>query len=347
MISPLASLRLFAMVDVSSTIKTLYHNTSPHSALQILTEGAFKLPLSETNESESRRHIYKLYYLSTARSLASGYISDRSAGLGVVNNAVTFVIDVQKLLRLNRGIKIKPVEYWGLDKHGRSLGSGSEQEERIYSDKRVLNVKGCLKVLLTVRDSKYERLFGLRQVYAYCIRNKIPVKLFTHDNLQGFKLQREKKEDRAKAVQLLLAAKREHGYSSVHKGKSPYSSKTATKYWERNTPPNERSVSEIDALRYLVDATHWLQVPPKVRARYLDRYSSSLQGNFKQFLHNLRADGTRGSDDPEKLDKLLRKTKSKSIPAFFAKLEAKWKRLRDEYNAEEDAKWKKEQEAKQ
>lgn len=328
----LAKLNLLMMETAS--IDTLFHNTSPNKALSILKDGAFRLPLSETNASETRgQKVPALFYLSTARTITSGYISDRGPHLNKLNDSVVFVIDTKKLRQKNRGIKIVPFEYWGnADASGRRMGAAREAEERIYSDNRTLKIKGCVKVLLAVRDDKYANNFHLRNVYSYCLKNKIPVKLFTYDNLAGFKLQREKPEDKNRALQLLKEAKREHPYQTSHKGVSPHSSKTSIKFYAKKG--DGIRLSDLQMLRALVDKTEYSQLPYKVKTQFFDyngMYARSVNEYFSNYLHNLRGSIAHGSDEIDKLHDLIRKMRAKTVNEFFEKLIAKWSKLYEDH----------------
>lgn len=334
------------MVETAS-IDTLYHTTDASYGLKIIKENAFRMPLAETNASEIRgqKKLPGLYYLSTARNLNSGYISDRASGLGVVNHPVTLVLNTRKILNKNRGAKVVPFDYWGMDKHGRSMGSGREAEERIYSNKRILNIKGCYSVIIMLRSEKWERLWQLREVYSYCLKNKIPVKLFTWENLSGFRAQREKPEDKAKAIELLKTAKREHGYQTSHKGILPSSSKTAEKHWQKNTPEKDKRVSEYMMLYHLVTKNDYRDLPEKVKSRFFWYSGDSIHKRMENYLHNLRSTSAQGSDELDKLDALFKRMKAKSVRDFFDKLEVKWERLQKENSEREQREWKEQREA--
>lgn len=338
----LAKLSLLMME--TSSVETLFHNTNPTKALSILKDGAFRLPLAETNTSETRGNkVPALFYLSTARTITSGYISDRGPHLNKLNDSVVFVIDTKKLRVLNRGIKIVPFNYWGNpNEAGRHLGSGREAEERIYSDNRTLKIKGCIKVLLAVRDDKYVNNFHLRNVYAYCLKNKIPVKLFTFDNLSGFKLQREDQDDRNRAVSLLKAAKREHPYQTSHKGVLPYASKSAQKYYNKGISKDKIRISDLQMLRALVDADSYDKLPYKVKLQFFDYnglYEPSVTQYFSNYLHNLRGSIAHGSDEIDKLHNLVKKMRAKTLNEFFEKLIAKWSKLYEQYRLENQRKY--------
>lgn len=336
---------LYRLFDLASRA-ILYHATNSSSAMLVLKNGAFKLPLAETNTSETKirklnklgeveehdRHLPGLFYLSTARSLASGYIADRAKGLSRVGESVIFVLDWSVIQQRNRGVKIQPIEYWGLDGTGRKYGSGSEQEERIFSNKRDLRIVGAIKEILLYVDRPN---FRLRQVYSYCLKNRIPVKLFTENNFQGFLHKREKADDRREAIERLQKVKQER-YQSGLDGKTPSSSKTAKKFWERNLPRKDRRLSELDVLTVLVNGKDYGKLPKQVQQYFWN--ISHLKERFTSFLHNLRGESRNGSDSTDKFAKLIKQMRAKSVTEFFDKLDTKWQKLQEKYRAEEAAK---------
>jgi len=336
------------MMEETASINTLFHNTNAYNALQILKDNQFRLPLAETNSSETRgRKVPALYYLSTARTLNSGYISDRSSGLSKINYPITFVLDTKKIRQKNRGVKIVSFDYWGSDKHGRNMGSAREAEERIYSNNRRLTIKGCYSVLLVVSTGKYGNNWYMRQVLLHCLKNRIPVKVFTDENIAGFKLMREKLDDRAKAVEILKTVKRDHGYQTAHKGVLPYASKTAQKHYDKGTDPDKRRYSEFDIVKMMVEKNDYRNLPYSVKSRYFNRWGNeTLHKAMENYLHNLRATSARGSDELDKLDKLIKKMKAKTIEEFFDKLEKKWDKLREENNKREQEEWEADRKAK-
>lgn len=333
---------LDALLELASR-DTLYHATNSLSALYVLKSGEFKLPLTETNTSETKiqvkdkqgnlvmkdRHLPGLFYLSTARSLSSGYIADRDKNLNKVGETTVFVLDWPIIRSKNRGVVIKPIEYWGLDATGRKYGSGSEQEERIFSNNRALKIKGAIKEILLYVDRPN---FRMRQVYSFCLKNRIPIKLFTEHNFQGFLRRKERDEDRKLAIERLQKTKQDR-YMSGLPGKTPSSSKTAEKYWFRNTSKDDRRYKELDALTVMVNAKDYGKLPKKVR-EYFYNYGS-LQERFTNFIHNIRGESKQGSDSTDKFAILLKKMKAKSVKDFFDKLDAKWEKLRDKYKEEE------------
>lgn len=338
----------------------LFHNTNVNSAKLILDKMAFTLPLAETNESETqvrvfdkktemyrveKRHMPGLYYLSFARSLSSGYIADRSKNLHKVANPITFVLDGNVLKSRNRGIKFSSLNYWNMDSTGRSMGSAREAEERLFSNNRNLSIQGAIKEVLIVIDGRYGSVWNERRIYTLCLRNKIPCKLFTLDNFQGFLRRRETKEDKAKALEMLKSATRDRGYQSGADGVTPTSSKAVRKHYNSTMPAKQRSYNELESLELLVERKSYGNLPERVR-QYLRSYDG-LHSRFKSFLHNLRSDVGRGGPQPARFDRLLKKMKAKSIEDFFTKLEKKWEPLIDIYNQREREKYLKNKEQNQ
>lgn len=315
----------------------LYHNTTGYNAFQALKSHSFKLPFSETNSSEKvysyrdgdkrkeiKREIPYLHYISFARNLSSGYIADRGPHLNAVNNPITFVIDGKKIQSINRRSVFKAVNYYDTDESGRQMGSGKEAEERFYSDKRTIDIRGCIKaVLLVVRGLSANQWD--RQVYAYCLKNKIPIKLFTLENKQGFLRQRENKEDREKARQILLETK----FSLP----SSYNNETTRKYYNSKLPFDQRRLSDYGILEELTRETDFSKLSQ--RGRELARESSIGYSNsrgisqyFESYIHNLR--GGDRNDDTTKIGKLVKKLKAKNLEDFFIKLEKKWTKIYEE-----------------
>jgi hypothetical protein len=98
----------------------------------------FHLPSVESFSSNTFLQNYyfikKLFYLSFARTPASGYIADRASGLTSVKEPVMFVVNGKQLKNINRNSTFVPQDYWyDSDENGRQRGGSKEAEERFYS----------------------------------------------------------------------------------------------------------------------------------------------------------------------------------------------------------------------
>ena len=317
----------------------LYHNTSGFNAFHALKSMTFKLPFSETNSSESQftyqgsdgkrkvvaRAMPYLHYISLARTLASGYIADRGPHLRGVNNAITFVLDGKRLQSLNRKTIYRSVNYYDTDKSGRQMSAAKEAEERLYSDERTISIKGVVKSILICIRKGHANQWD-RMVYSFCLKHKIPVKLFTLDNIKGFLRQKENPEDREAARQTLLSTKFE-------KSPGSYNSEAARKFYNARMPEKDRRYSDYTILEQLTRIKDFSKLSPQ--AQSLARESASGYYNsrgivqyYESYIHNLRGNDRR--DETSKIRALVKKMGAKSLTEFFQSLENKWKKILQE-----------------
>ena len=297
----------------------LFHTCNAYKALHILRDNALKLPLSETNSTESK-HAKKLFYLSFARTAASGYIADRSTGRRSINESVLFIFNAQTLLR-RRGVIIAPVDYWGLDSKGRSLGNAREAEERLFSDTPVLPgiVSDIVEIRIATSFDKYENYSYLLDVVFAAKKHKIPVKLFLRSNKVGYLRGVENLADRA----LIMEQLKKEGFNKNKN--SGYSEASRAKILKKKIP-NWGTSSWLPLMTEFVYATSYAELSTKARDRlwYLLRDKSEFAKNSESEIHNLRA----GNEvDKKRFYALLRKMKSKTVAQFFSDLYEKWSKI--------------------
>ena len=294
----------------------LFHNTEFYNAYSILKTDALHLSLSETNESEAALGASKPWYISFARTASSGYIADRSSGLRSVNYPILFVFDRRKIKGNN--VVFKPVQYFTLSLYGRQMGSGREAEERMFYDKPVYkNVSKAVKeirVFIRTNDLKDSFISYLRKLVIIAKQRKIPVKFFTETNRQGYIRGVEKKEDR----ELILSHMNQN---REYKGGTSYIAMGRTKIVKKNNK-DWYSPDWIDQLDELIRYNTLDDLSKRVRSRVTFDYTVDLYNYYKN--DNAR---TSSVDDKIRFDKLLKKTKSKTIKEFFSKLDKKWNTL--------------------
>lgn len=325
------------MVNEEASIDTLFHVTPTNTAIKILEQDSFLMALSETNTSESfvswldkngvrvkiKRNIPKLFYLSFARTPSSGYIADRASGLRSVKEPVMFVVNGRQLKNINRNSIFVPQDYWhNSDENGRQLGASREAEERFYSANPRTKLGSALIEIRIIADTHgNDRVHSsLRKLILLCKKKNIVLKLFSKDNKAGFIRGVESNEDRAKALAYIL--------SKTNKDKP----------WSQYKREPGR---DLLFLKDLLEKNSYYEISEKDRGSLYYYLSGSeiygdLAKHFSSTIHNIR--GGR-DDEKEFLYALLKKHNVTSISKMFIMLQAKWTRLRDEYNAEEDRKW--------
>ena len=300
----------------------VYHTLGLHKLESILKSDSLFLPLTATNTSEETMGISKLFYMSFARTPASGYIADRSQGLRRVNEAGLIVFD-RRLLSQQRGVSFAPVGYYSVDSVGRAMGSSKEAEERLFSDHPML--KGVSKAIVEVRLMIFEGIYPidkyLRTVYTMLKKKGITVKLFTNDNFQGYLLGRETPSDRARAYGIVRSA--------PMKPMSTYNGDAYRSSIVRKKRPDYNSSDSMIRLGEYVYKNSLDELSPKARSGlyYLIRgwdTGNPFLNHYRNDLHNMRA----GSEKERiRLNNMLVFTKSKSVKQFFDMLLQKWSKI--------------------
>lgn len=295
----------------------LYHATDLHKLYSIISTKSLRLSLAESNSSESSLGVPKLYYISFARTPASGYIADRGKSLRSVNEAALIVFDRHKLLK-KQGVIVNPVQYYNLDSRGRIFGSQArEAEERLFSNS--LEIKDIISSIKEVRimtfGDKYRVPSISKKLLLLIKTNKIKLKLFTMDNFQGFLLGKEKSSDRVLAFNNLKASEYTiNTYSSE--------ARRAKQITKKN--PNWRSFNSLDNLNEYVYKNTKGELTRQARSSlyYHTRYPEAFMEAYSADLHNMRSGIFM---DKDRFDRLLKRMKSKTVKEFFNKLYIKWK----------------------
>lgn len=305
----------------------LYHVTEPHKALSILSSGSLRLPLAKTNESEAQvasKRKGKNYYMSFARSPTSGYIADRAPGLNKVSDSILFVFDKQVLAK-QRNVIFEQVQYFGaVDSSGRQGGNAREKEERLFSSEPVVKSVSNSIVEIRIYVGKGREHHLIRKVLSVAKKRNMNVKLFSDANYQGYLLGKENAADRKVVFDLLLAQKDDSQPRSAIT--ESYSSRGYYKH---------AGTKMLDEYRHRLYAYVYKQKYEELTAKqrseiyHLTWDSRAFYEGFKHDLHNLRG-GRLAEQDA--FNKALKFMKAKNVDDFFAKLYAKWKKLRDAYN---------------
>ena len=296
----------------------LYHGTNASVAFKILHNNMLKLPLAETNESEAK-FATKLFYLSFARTPASGYIADRAKGLRSINDSVLFVFDKNKLKSF-RGITFKAVDYWGAGNNGRIMGGGAkEAEERMFSDTAyVKGTNSAIKELrIIVGEDKYDNNSWLLNVVLEAKKKKIPVKIFNNKDKDGFIYGKEDLVERQRLFKILRAeglekprtSTSEYNRASIIKKKAPN--------WVGSADRGIRILSEL----YWKDSMDNLS--KEARRFVWDYYDfPSFKRYFDTDVHNLRAGNP---IDQKRFYSLLRRAKVRNLSVFIRQIFDKWR----------------------
>lgn len=121
----------------------LYHGTLPKQAVSILRDQAFRLKSSFMNEFESKLG-NNLFYLSTARSLASQYLERSFSTQGYI----IFQLDGRQLATRYR---VKPVMYYRRD-YGKN-----EMEDRVFSEHPTIPLKYVTAIHVPTGDNDYTK----------------------------------------------------------------------------------------------------------------------------------------------------------------------------------------------
>lgn len=304
----------------------VYHALDVSKLKLILNSNSLRLPLSASNESEESLGVKKMFYMSFARTPASGYIADRSPGLRKVNETALIVFD-RRLLESQRGVSFSPVQYFNVGDDGRSMGSAKEAEERLFSDKPLLT--DILDAVREIRimDDNYisdRQLYVLRQVYKTCLLKGIKIKLFSMDNYKGYLRGVENKADRDKVYQKIKSVKfiPDNSGSGYEARRSSIVRKKAS----FEVHDTFQMLSEFVYAQTLKE----LSKPARNKLYYLLRGwgDNTFQGYYKSEIHNLR--GVVTSDiDRNKLNRMLKHMRVTTLKQFFDTLQSKWSAIYD------------------
>lgn len=234
-----------------------------------------------------------------------------------MNLPILFIFDRHKLNR--RGVIFRPVEYYGTDDGtgtGRYMGSSREAEERMFYDKPVVsNIIPAIKeirVFIEKRNLNDGHTAYLRKLIIAAKKNSIPIKMFTEDNRMGYFHGREKEEDR-KLIFTTLGTKVD----------GPRGARIMEMYRTKITKKKSLHYSGdwIDILEEYVRKESYKELTARARSRISGSYHIDFADMYRNDIHNFRTDTI---EYKQRLDKLLKLTKSKTIREFFNKLNDKW-----------------------
>lgn len=311
----------------------LFHVTSSYKAYSIVKSMELRLPLSATNRTERSLGTPRPYYMSFARGVSSGYIADRGEGNGLGGD-VLLIFDSRKLLN-TRGTELKTIDYWATtsqNKTGRQMGRGREMEERLFSDKPKLDITNKLaEIRVMVDDNDWRDSWKLELVID-AKKKKIKLKLFTKNNTQGFIAGREKVEDRKNALEIL----KKHGPTKVNSNITD-----AMRGGTLRKRASGYGVTRFQLLNEFVNKKTFESLSKDAKERLSSIFYSATDDDaflrgYETDLHNMRSGRTTEQDQ---FNKVFLSSKEKNIDVFFRKLTIKWRKLRKEYLAEEDRKW--------
>ena len=151
----------------------LFHRTGFKNLIQILEKDQFELrpTFAKPSEQEQTRRKTDLYFMSTARTKNSKYISD--------SRSPVLTLDGKKLKQNYSG--------YGMDYYGpawREIQSGEyEQEDRVFSQKpNIENAKKYILLIEIVMEYNSDQANNIFKIYSMAKKSGIPIKFY--DSIQ-------------------------------------------------------------------------------------------------------------------------------------------------------------------
>ena len=151
----------------------LFHRTGFKNLIQILEKDQFELrpTFAKPAEQEQTRRKTDLYFMSTARTKNSKYISD--------SRSPVLTLDGKKLKQNYSG--------YGMDYYGpawREIQSGEyEQEDRVFSQKpNITNAKKYILSIEIVMEYNSDQANNIFKIYSMAKKSGIPIKFY--DSIQ-------------------------------------------------------------------------------------------------------------------------------------------------------------------
>ena len=284
--------------------RDVFHYTSIHNAYKILTSKSFKLSAAGGSDSERALQKGKMYFLSTARSPAADYTISNSGRQGVVFNLNGDWF--------NQRFKGAPVDYWDRmwwDPEERRTRGGrtSEQEDRVLSDKPVIQMGNALSsaissvhILVNLVEKDFAERFGgtLRGVLLEAKKSGVP--FFIYKDRQAWLVQDKSKTIPLSELRDVLSAERPKPYASYYSTRDSFKIYRELYYKETK---EQLSSQARDELYHMFN--------------YSDR-----GGVLDNEIHNNRKDSSPGLT---KLMDIFRKIKVRSGDGFVQWVRDKWK----------------------
>jgi len=147
----------------------IFHRTGFGNLKQILEKDQFELrpTFAKPSEQESTRRKTDLYFMSTARTKNSKYISD--------SGSPVLTLDGQKLKQNYSG--------YGMDYYGPSWrevsGGEYEQEDRVFSQKpNITNAKKYILMIELVMEFNAGQADNIFKIYSMAKKSGIPIKFY-------------------------------------------------------------------------------------------------------------------------------------------------------------------------
>jgi len=147
----------------------LFHRTGFKNLIQIFEKDQFELrpTFAKSAEQEQTKRKTDLYFMSTARTKNSKYISD--SGFPVLT------LDGQKLKQNYSG--------YGMDYYGASWREASggeyEQEDRVFSQKpNITNAKKYILMIEIVMEYNADQADNIFKIYSMAKKTGIPIKFY-------------------------------------------------------------------------------------------------------------------------------------------------------------------------
>jgi len=309
--------RLIALANIVKTSGSsepeVYHFTSPHNALSILTEKRIALTPVIGSQADVWANKGKFYYFSTSRS-PTGRYAKVSSESDFANVQLVFGRD-----KLKANSKIVPVDYWG-----RGFDGQRETEDRLVSDKPFMNLSAlkAVHVALPLKNKHSEavrfnqQLMIVLKLMQEAIRGKYEV--FVYEDRKAFLMLNRKK-----------ALPRDQWKAWFKSAKM----QTTEKPW--SSSPSKLKSKYIAFCVYVLQSDKWEEIPEYLR-RYV-MYLNDIEPQVAADVHNYRTKANHPiAKQARELIVVMKKMKLKTLKEMTNLVAEKSHQLQSEYYRQKD-----------
>lgn len=350
-------MKLYQLFEANNDV--LYHLTNVNALSNIINTDKFQLALNATNDSELKMGNSKYFYMSLARNVSSGYISDKGQG-NSIGVGVILKINGRKL---SQRYSLKPVEYWGLE-NGRQGGDiptsrGREQEERLFSnDQYIDNALSYIDEIRILIPYNIDQIHNndeyaikknsfYRKLYITLSKINVPVKWymqgdFSKSYAKPFATDDEKniasniKRDNQLLIQSFITGSDKNQinpaqlFNQIDKMKPSKYDRNAFKAGDKGKikrgmkNPHDYSLSYIEFTKELTFKNKFNELSPKARSMYyyMTRSPEEAVRQLQADIHNSR--GTMSSKDMDSVLKMMKALNVRTPNEIVNKLKNKW-----------------------
>lgn len=282
-------LKVSAIAEAASPV--LFHYTNIRPALDILSNNAFKLSISQGSvEAQYAPKGYN-YFLSTSRSKAGGYHNV------VGNSAVMFNLDGNWF---NQHYPSKAIDYWA----GFEKNKHSETEDRIFSRVPEIPADAITEIHILLQESDAFASPVTRQLLIQAKKRGLPTYLYKDKN--AWRLQNTSKSVSISKSLDILRGQKSPGYVSNYPG---------DKYlniWLELIFKKKRSELSKEADKFRYSLTFWSG----------GQFADDL--GLRNELSNARKPGNAGYEAATKIIAAMRKLKVTDERQLISFLHKKW-----------------------